>query len=430
MHSDAKRELNALLSTTTLHHFLASRPPAGVIALCATSTLATALHRLSSACILSAPVFDDISGGYAGFVEVLDILSALFDGGGQFEQGATAAASFLGTTTVAQILRSNDVQLIHASSTPRLLLSDVIRQGFVQPKYKLWCHRVAVFDNAASSSSLGGGGDDGVIGNGDPLAPPSLHTLHGSNNNAINIISVVSQFDIIKFLLLHSSQVPTLMAQPLAALGLGRKKVFSVPHTMSAAAAFRAMFAGGATAAAVVDTNGKLWGNLSPSDLCGLSPATMGQLTMPLSEFLALRSHSPVSPRVADSLAVKYGVFPRSSGSWNSGGGGGGGVGAGETISVVSGSGLEDGEAMAAEGPSPSPTSNTTTNGRVEFGVDASGDGDTIVASVPLTATLGETLRLLADRSVHRVYLTEPNDAGAVAGVVSLTDILTALVGM
>lgn len=343
---EGRKQAHALLSNTTLDDYLSTRPPAGVVTLPGGCSLAAALRRLAASNILSAPLVDD-SGASLGFVDVMDILSAVFE---RNEWGAGGLAAFLQTTALADIPRANDAQMVYRTHGGMPLL-EVCRRGFVAPEYKLWCHRLAIFD-AADASGVGD----------------------------VEITGIFSQSDVARFLHAHADFLPALMATPLAALGLGRKPVFSVPADLPAAAAFRAMLSSGATATAVVDAKGRLVGNLSPSDLRGLAPESLGRLDLPVAEFLAGEGRASGSPRVAGSLADTYGVWPR------------GGMGSG---SDDSGGGAE-----TAPGP----------------------------AACGLNGTMGEVLDLMVDRSVHRVYLLDPAN-GDLAGVVSLSDVLAAVVG-
>lgn len=346
---EGPREAQALLRAVTLDNYMQSKPPCGLLMLSADTSLATALHRLALANVVAAPVVHQSTGDCLGFLDIMDILSAIFEGG-QWMPGISAAtqvsslATFLQETTVADIPRSNDAQLIsHTRGSMSLL--EICRRGFVAPTYKLWCHRIAVFDKSAPDAAQG-------------------------TRSGVHITSIFSQYDVAKFLYSHAARIPTLMTTSLASLGLGQKAVFSVSHDMPAADAFRAMLGAGVTAAAVLE-DGQLVGNLSPSDLRGLSLEDLPQLNAPVLEFLA-GTRAGVSTHVVGSLASIYGVRSHS------------------------GTGFR------------------------ESGVRPAACG--------LGATLGHVLRLVVEREVHRVYLLEESTE-QVAGVVSLTDILTAVIG-
>jgi CBS domain-containing protein len=80
-----------------------------VVTIPAECSLAAALRRLAQANILSAPVADE-SGVSAGFVDVVDILAAVFE---RTEWGAGGLAAFLLETRITDIPRSNDAQMVY-----------------------------------------------------------------------------------------------------------------------------------------------------------------------------------------------------------------------------------------------------------------------------------------------------------------------------
>ena len=104
----AKREVHILLESINLNEYLLTKPPCGVFTISSNTTLALALHRLAAANVISAPLISD-TNEYCGFIEVLDILSAIFEGG-KWTTGVSAAeqlpviSAFLQETTVAKSL--------------------------------------------------------------------------------------------------------------------------------------------------------------------------------------------------------------------------------------------------------------------------------------------------------------------------------------
>jgi CBS domain-containing protein len=169
------------------------------------------------------------------------------------------------------------------------------------------------------------------------------------------------------------------MATPITHFGLGKKPVFSVPHSMPAAEAFRTMLLTSGVSAAAVLCDGQLVGNLSPTDLRGIAPEELAQLDLPVLEFLEMRNTGD-TVHVPGSLASVYGVKAPH---------------------------------KAATGKS--------------------NEGN--LACVSINATMGQLISLLAERGVHRVYVIggEERPDGEetdrkLCGVVSLSDILTAVI--
>jgi CBS domain-containing protein len=374
----ARHEVHSVLDGIELNEYLLTKPPCGVFTISPTTTLAAAIHRLAAANVISAPLVSD-DNEYVGFVEVMDILSAIFVGG-QWNPDLSAAdqlpciAAFLHETTVAEIPRSNDAEVLYRTQG-KVTLFEIVKKGFVLPAFKLWCHRLAIVD----------ANDSGIAGSVGATNGTTSISTSTREKKGHEIISIFSQSDVMRFLHSHANQLPTFMATPIASFGLGKKSVFSVPYDMPAAAAFRTMLlASGVTAAAVL-RNGKLIGNLSPTDLRGIAPEELAQLDLPVLDFLATRNHRGDTVHVPGSLASIYGIK--------------------------------------------SPRKGTTGK-----------ENEHQLAVCSISANMGQVVALLAERGVHRVYIIEERidgeeeneedgEHGGLCGVVSLSDILTAVIG-
>ncbi|KAL4547871.1 hypothetical protein Ndes2526B_g07091 [Nannochloris sp. 'desiccata'] len=333
---EARHEVHSLLADIELNDYLSTKPPCGVFTISPDCSLAVALHRLAAANVISAPLVSE-DNEYLGFIEVMDILSAIFEGG-QWDPDLCAAeqlpaiAGFLQETAVTEIPRSNDVEVLYRTQG-KVTLLEIVKKGFVLPAFKLWCHRLAIVDVNDSSDAAAGK----IIG-------------AGVAKKEHEIISIFSQSDV----------------------------------------AFRTMLlASGVTAAAVL-RNGKLVGNLSPTDLRGIAPEELAQLDLPVLDFIATRNQRGDTVHVPGSLASIYGV----------------------------------------KSPRTAVTSTATGN-----------TNEQNLACVSINATMGQVVSLLAERGVHRVYVIEErNDGeeeskqdgdgvGGLCGIVSLSDILTAVIG-
>jgi len=373
---EARHEVHTLLEDIELNDYLLRKPPCGVFTIRPDCSLATALHHLAAANVISAPLVSD-DNEYFGFVEVMDILSAIFEGG-QWNPDLCAAeqlptvAAFLQETKVTEIPRSNDAEVLYRTQG-KVSLLEIVKKGFVLPVFKLWCHRLLIVDANDSSN-----------------VPTGTATSARAVKKGREIISIFSQSDVMRYLNSHSHHLSTFMATPITSFGLGKKPVFSVPSDMPATKAFRTMLlASGVTAAAVL-RNGKLVGNLSPTDLRGIAPEELAQLDLPVLEFLAARNHRGDTIHVPGSLASIYGVkSPRTAAS------------------------------IAATGK----------------------ENEQNLACVSINATMGQVVSLFAERGVHRVYVIEERKDGeeeneengdgvrGLCGVVSLSNILSAVIG-
>jgi CBS domain-containing protein len=368
---EARHEVHSLLQDVELNDYLLNKPPCGLFTISPDCSLAAALHHLAAANVISAPLVSD-DNEYFGFIEVMDILSAIFEGR-QWNPDLSAAeqlptvATFLQETSVTEIPRSNDAEVLYRTQG-KVTLLEIVKKGFLLPAFKLWCHRLLIVDANDSSNFAAS-------------KTTSAHVV----KKGLDIISIFSQSDVMRYLHSHSHKLPTFMATPMTIFNLGKKPVFSVPHDMPAAEAFRTMLlASGVTAAAVL-RNGKLVGNLSPTDLRGIAPEELAQLDLSVLDFLATRNHRGDVVHVPGSLASIYGV------------------------------------------KSPQ----TAATGK---------ENEQTLACVSLDATMGQVISLLAERGVHRVYVVkeryedgeekeDDNGVRGLCGVVSLSDILTAVIG-
>jgi CBS domain-containing protein len=276
---EARMEAQELLRGVTLDEYLKSRPPTGIVTLDPTTTLAQALRILAKSNILSAPVLAE-DDKYVGFLDVIDILSAIFEED-HLDEGISRLAEYLNNTTVAEIPRSNDSQMVFSKAHGDMNLVEVIRKGFSNPNSKLWCHRLAVFDAADDVTEVG-----------------------------VKILAIVSQSDIIRFLYKHSSSIHKLRNTAIRDLMPVRKNVLVIESSVLTYQAFRYMMSSGATAAALVNGAGQLIGNLSPSDLRGLNVENLEDLELPTTRYLEQKAFqaSGAMARLPGSLATMYGV--------------------------------------------------------------------------------------------------------------------------
>lgn len=281
---ETRVEAQRLLEGVTLDEYLGTRPPTGIITLGPSTTLTEALRILAKASVLSAPVIDK-DDKYLGFLDVIDILSAIFEED-HLDEGVSRLADFLNTTTVAEIPRSNDSQMVFSKAHGDMNLLQVIRKGFSNPNSKLWCHRLAVFDAADDMTDVG-----------------------------VKILAIISQSDVVRFLYRHSSSIQSLRNTPIREVMPVRKKILVIENTVPTYQAFRYMMSSGATAAALVDGVGQLVGNLSPSDLRGLNIVNLADLELPTTKYLEHKAYqaSGANFHLPGSLATLYGVKPATS---------------------------------------------------------------------------------------------------------------------
>eukprot|EP00698_Gefionella_okellyi_P001599 TRINITY_DN1151_c0_g1_i3.p1 TRINITY_DN1151_c0_g1~~TRINITY_DN1151_c0_g1_i3.p1 ORF type:complete len:262 (+),score=64.31 TRINITY_DN1151_c0_g1_i3:362-1147(+) len=161
---------------------------------------------------------------------------------------AGAAHKFL-STEVYHIANSMNVGFLVKSQESQRLVQ-VIKEGFLAPHASnKHIHRVAVFDK------------------------------HG------RVSDLLSQTDIIRYLSQRPRYLGDLASKTLGQLGLAQKHVYSVQKSVRAIAAFKQMLDLQVSALAVVDGE-VLVGNLSASDLRGITEQTFDRLALTVEQFI------------------------------------------------------------------------------------------------------------------------------------------------
>lgn len=103
------------------------------------------------------------------------------------------------------------------------------------------------------------------------------------------VVGIVSQSDIIKFIVAHKSQLGSDVRRTIKELGLASYPLVSIPPNTSALEGFNRMYEAGKSAVAVVNQRGELVGNLSASDLRGLTLEEIDALGLPVLDFINRR---------------------------------------------------------------------------------------------------------------------------------------------
>ncbi|GBF97643.1 hypothetical protein Rsub_10519 [Raphidocelis subcapitata] len=116
---------------------------------------------------------------------------------------------------------------------------------------------------------------------------PVVHRL-ALFDDSEEIVNVISQTDIVKFLDINRSELGPLAKKTVQQLGWCPKPVVSVTPDVSAIEAMALMHEKHISAVAVVDSVGKIIGNFSVSEMRTIMAEHFGALALPVGEFLAL----------------------------------------------------------------------------------------------------------------------------------------------
>jgi len=202
-------------------------PKKNVVIISSNSTPVQGFEKLLQNNILSAPVYDEVSKKYVGFLDVRDLVSYTVFAFDNHNTAAYVAPGPIYTTivdnvTVTYLARRNSFRSVHTSATlydvAELLAASV--------------HRVPIVDSKG------------------------------------NIVSIISQSTLIQLFNKHLEEV--LQSETnvnLQEIAVGTSPVISVTKDTSTVDTFRKMDAFNKAALAVVDEEGKLIGSISAKDL-------------------------------------------------------------------------------------------------------------------------------------------------------------------
>ncbi|KAI3429675.1 hypothetical protein D9Q98_005760 [Chlorella vulgaris] len=267
----------SLLKRTTIADI--AKPGQQVVLLEHNKTVGEALKTLSQHKILSAPMvispdIEEVQGGemspqLLGWIDVADVLRAflqhLNDAGHQLPTQMLALMNLLekegpvfSDRLLVTIRGVEDRGLVYQAEGGSTSLLDAIRNYFLKPaqadgETKV-VHRIAVFE------------------------------AHGE------ITNIISQTDVLRFLVSHLDELGPAANETLEDLGLltGKPPVLSVDPHVPALLAYAQLAAQQVSGAPVVTASGEMIANLSISDLRSITAEQFGALALPVAEFLAV----------------------------------------------------------------------------------------------------------------------------------------------
>ena len=282
-----------LLQSWTLGAFLRehkAKVKGTVLALDANDTVQEALDKLSRLGVLAAPVLDTRRAVYWGWWGVADAVQAFIASNSDEllvlrhqigpEPGAMPGDSLLrdpqtqttgefASRRIASFEPSEDGHMLHCAADPdfqRFTLLDLVQGAMLHAGGWPVCHRVAVCQPVGT---------------------------------VLSVMHVVSQSDLMRFLLTHAHTLKAVMSTTVADLGLvyigqGQPKgVLCVGGREPALDAFAAMMSAGVNCLGIVRDQGDgddnaLVANLSASDLRVVLPDRWGVLAQPVHKMLEL----------------------------------------------------------------------------------------------------------------------------------------------
>lgn len=253
-----------ILSTVTLGELVASKT--SIITVRNDQPLAEVVGIFHKNNILSAPVRDQ-SGSIIGIVDMFQIMTAVVFGG-FFKTGVL------------------DDQVFEKSSFEKLNAADVL--GLSEEGKSVWIYNpeeplekvVEVFTKGVHRV---------LVRQRDDAGTPTVRVL--------------SQTDVVQYVSKRLGEVAETSEKPLNELGLATfTSVKTVDSSKQTLLAYRQMVQDDLLALPVVDSNGSLLGNLSSSDLRGLTIENAKSVLSPVSEFLNLGTRPVISCKATTSL--------------------------------------------------------------------------------------------------------------------------------
>jgi len=267
LHAKKRRNSKQFLSSTTMGDFIKWRAQGDnqetnkqLIYANSTESVRAAVQLLRDHNILSVPVWDNEEKTFIWFLSILDVLRFCMTDGERADSSKTPYEFSLRDMipTLGED-ESGMVQTVMKSSS----LSSVMEW------FTLGVHRVLVQDDNATTDQPSG--------------------------------FVVSQSDVVRYLYHHDKDLSKDADQTIEEHGflksdapsIGPKKLISIESSKSALEGFQLLFVNRTNAVAVVDSEGKLVGNLSASDLRGVKATEVEQLlSTPVLDFLKTQSHT------------------------------------------------------------------------------------------------------------------------------------------
>ncbi|WIA28067.1 hypothetical protein OEZ86_010652 [Tetradesmus obliquus] len=268
------------------------------------STVGQALQTLGGRNILSAPVLDE-DGEYFGCLSVNDLLKSLYKvlaakDPEWFEkiESITAAdiiavATEFTKQTVDKIQHAGDLWLLNADDASTLL--DAVMESF-RIQDRAVHHRLFVCSNAREQKS-------NTVANTTVInITPGSERLSATG---LKVTHVVSQSDVVKLLWANKAVLGEALAQTVEQLELDDGSVYTAPASMSTLEALSQMARDHKSSMGVTDpASGNLIGNLSVSDLRGLTIEEFPLLLLSVAEYIAVR-RGLAGLSKADALAGK-----------------------------------------------------------------------------------------------------------------------------
>jgi len=271
--------LRKLLASTSVSSI--QTPKGKVVVVKSSSSPYEGFKTLVDHNILSAPVYDEKTQKYTGFLDIRDLVSFVV---------------FVDDDQKSDVPQNLNDLIMHGCKLFKVELDGVT---------VTYLSRRNPFYPISTSDSL--------LRVCEQLAK-GVHRVPVVDQNG-NVVNIISQSSIIQFLIQHKTEIKELTKHTLGELNMGTKPVISVKQDTPAIETFRLMDKKKISGVAVIDNNGKFVGNTSASDLkLFMKTLSLDILNRPIMEVLKIIRQESIeikSPTISvsskDSLEVAIG---------------------------------------------------------------------------------------------------------------------------
>lgn len=285
-------------------HTVADILPANMqlISVDASETPLAGFKRIVDHHILSAPVFDQQSGHYVGFLDVRDLVSFVVFQAEEAHKDAEAKAHQAHQAHATAHQGAHQAHQAHAPKETTLSsIFDSATKMYANPM-----DGITVSYLAKRNKFVPVHAEDSLARIVEILSSPSIHRVPVIDKED-RLIGIISQSNIIQFLQKHKDELGAVLSKTIEETQLGSRPVIPVSTKATALETFKVMGKYNKSGIAVIDNTGRLVGNTSGSDLKLFlkNPEKYARaFALPILDFLSLIRQMDVSETKAPTITV------------------------------------------------------------------------------------------------------------------------------
>jgi len=242
---------NQFLDCVTVAELLQGKQP--LVQVLSTDTVEHCLELFKTHKVLSLPVGSHQRGAYVGIIDLLDIMVYV------------AFASYFNSGGKLQVTEQDFTKFTNLHKPIANLI------GMAEES-----KRVTVVDQNTKIQELM-----------DLFSWGAHRVLAIMQSHVGDTVTMLTQTDVLNFLLQNKDKLSPKVGQTVESLGLGKNQVVALKSNLTAVEAFRVLAQNRARAMPIVDNTGIVIANLSCSDLRGITQETLKNVTHPVMDYLS-----------------------------------------------------------------------------------------------------------------------------------------------